>query len=313
MIVLVPGRFQPFHRGHFGNIRKMVDKGYSVKVAIRDMKINKKNPWPATMIKQIIKKTLMVEGLKNIQVFVVPDLCENWEKVVKKVVGDFDTVAAGNPRLKTPFKGLEYRIIHTPRKDNPWSATQVRRQLEKGESVENMCLPSTIKVMQDLRMLPKVNTFWLIGRSSAGKTTLARQVAVQLNIRLLDGDDVRKFVDNQDFSKEGRERHLMYVSLLSQTLNECGIPTLCAFITPLKKVQKLLYKKIQNFHLIYIKCSLEEARRRDIKGLYSKNTSGIDMFEEPEICDLVVDTDNESVDESAAKIVAYIDKFYCKS
>ena len=154
----------------------------------------------------------------------------------------------------------------------------------------------------------KEHTFWLMGRSGAGKTTLALQIAVQFNMRLLDGDDVRKFVDNQDFSREGREKHLIYVALLAQTLNECGITTLCAFITPLRKIQRLLYDKIQNLHLIYVKCSSEEAYRRDVKGLYSKNTPGIDMFEEPETYDLVIDTDNETIDESVAKIVRYIEE-----
>ncbi len=303
MIALMPGRFQPFHRGHFNNIVKMIDKGYHVKVVIRDMVIDKKNPWPASIIKQVIEQTLIAEEIKDVQVFVVPDICEDWSDTIKKVVGDFDVVAAGNPRLKMHF---DCKKIHTPRKDNPYSATQARKQLKKGEDLQNMLLPSTIEIMQDLNMLPKVHTFWLFGRSGAGKTTLAKRITRQLDMHLLDGDDIRDFVDNKDFSKEGRERHLVYTAFTSQTLNKCGIPVVCALITPFTEVQRLICDKVSNLHLIYIKCSLEEAMRRDVKGLYSKNTPGIDMFEEPNTYDLVVDTDNETIDECVLKICEYI-------
>lgn len=152
-------------------------------------------------------------------------------------------------------------------------------------------------------------TFWLFGRSGAGKTTLAKQIAECFDIYLIDGDDVREFVGNQDFSEVERCRHLMYVAFATQSLNKCGVSAVCAMITPFIEIQRRLYAKIQNLHLIYIKCSLEEAKQRDVKGLYIDNTSGIDMFEEPKTYDLMVDTDNETVDESAAKIIEYINKF----
>ncbi len=147
MIVLIPGRFQPFHRGHFGNIIKMLDEGYTVKVAVRDMEIDKKNPWLAAVVKQIIEGTLIKENVENVQVFIVPDICEDWSKSIKKIIGDFDVVAAGNPRLKMHFS---CKKIHTPRKDNPYSATQVRKQLKNGEDLQNMCLLSTIEIMKNL-------------------------------------------------------------------------------------------------------------------------------------------------------------------
>ena len=150
MIALLPGRFQPFHRGHFGNIINTLDKGYSVKVVIRDMVIDKKNPWPASIIKQIIEQTLIAEEIKDVQVFVVPDICEDWTDAIKKVVGDFDVVAAGNPRLKMHF---DCKKIHCPRKDNPYSSTKVRSKLKKGEGIDNMCLTSTIQVMKDLELI----------------------------------------------------------------------------------------------------------------------------------------------------------------
>lgn len=155
-------------------------------------------------------------------------------------------------------------------------------------------------------MIPK--TFWLFGRSGAGKTTLAKQIAKRFNIYLIDGDDIREFVGSQDFSEAERCRHLMYVAFAAQSLNKCSVSAVCALITPFIKIQRQLYTKIPNLHLIYIKCSLEEAIRRDVKGLYTNGVPGIDMFEEPETYDLMVDTDNETVDESFVKICRYLEK-----
>ena len=150
MIVLMPGRFQPFHRGHFGNVVKILAQGHSLKIAIRDVAVDKKkNFWTASIIKQIIDSTLTVEEIQRTETFIVPDICENWAVEVEKVVGKFDSVAAGNPRLKMHFDCAK---IHTPRKGSPYSATQVRKQLKSGESLQNMCLASTINVMHNLQL-----------------------------------------------------------------------------------------------------------------------------------------------------------------
>ena len=45
---------------------------------------------------------------------------------------------------------------------------------------------------------------WLIGLSGAGKTTIAEAACERYGAELLDGDTIRDFFSNQDFSKEGK-------------------------------------------------------------------------------------------------------------
>ena len=154
-------------------------------------------------------------------------------------------------------------------------------------------------------------TFWLTGRSGAGKTTLGEGMLIYLrqygyDVQLLDGDFIRDFVSNPDFSKAGRERHLMYVGLAAKLLNDHGINTICTFVSPYEDIRLKLRMAIPKFRLIYVKCSIEETRRRDVKGLYAKKTKGIETFEDPLINELTVNTEIESVPESLSSIKQYL-------
>jgi adenylylsulfate kinase len=66
---------------------------------------------------------------------------------------------------------------------------------------------------------------------------------------------------------------------------------------------------------IYVKASVEECARRDVKGLYEKAFKGeikeftgvSDPYEPPLDPEIVVDTEAETPDESAGKVLAYLD------
>ncbi len=62
--------------------------------------------------------------------------------------------------------------------------------------------------------------------------------------------------------------------------------------------------------------SVDECVRRDTKGLYAKAISGeikeftgiSDPYEEPTSPELTIDTENESPEESAARVVDYLEQ-----
>lgn len=150
-------------------------------------------------------------------------------------------------------------------------------------------------------------TIWLTGRSGSGKTTLGTKIINYLQhkghpVQLLDGDIVRGVVKNQDFSREGRHRHLTYMGLTAKLLNDQNIITVCTFVSPYEETREILRTMIPNFYLIHIKCSLEEAKSRDVKGLYSKKIPGIEVFETPVKYDLEVDTELLTIVDSFIKI-----------
>jgi adenylylsulfate kinase len=67
---------------------------------------------------------------------------------------------------------------------------------------------------------------------------------------------------------------------------------------------------------IYVKCSVEECERRDPKGLYKKARAGVipdftgisAPYEEPVNPEIVIDTENISVEEAVQQIVTYLDQ-----
>ena len=90
-------------------------------------------------------------------------------------------------------------------------------------------------------------------------------------------------------------------------------------INPYDDVRRELSNLGPNVKVIYIKCSLDELKKRDTKGLYRKallpdghpekihNFTGIsDPFEVPIDADLTIDTEGKSIEASAAKLEKFI-------
>ena len=132
---------------------------------------------------------------------------------------------------------------------------------------------------------------WLIGLSGAGKTTIAEAAVKSFNAELLDGDTIRDFFSNSDFSRECRERHLLGIARMASMIAK-HTPVICSFITPYEDVrEKILEILPEGSVMVHVSTSLEVCEDRDVKGLYAKartgeisNFTGIsDPFEEP-IC-----------------------------
>ena len=165
---------------------------------------------------------------------------------------------------------------------------------------------------------------WFTGLSGSGKSTLAHSLEEKLFQRgcrtfVLDGDNVRHGLNsNLDFSDASRTENIRRISEVSKLMLESGLIVMTAFISPFKKDRNEAKKLISNddFIEIYCKASLEICEARDVKGLYKrarageiKNYTGIDSpYEVPENPDLIIDTDNETLDNSVSKILSFLEK-----
>ena len=158
---------------------------------------------------------------------------------------------------------------------------------------------------------------WFTGLPCSGKTTIAKEVKKILeekgiDVELLDGDTVRDYIKNKDFSKEGRNKHLRYIALMAKLLAQRGVVVLCSFVSPYRENRDFARSICNNFIEVYVNTPLEICMRRDVKGMYKKALAGEikgftgvdDPYEEPENPELVIETQNESVAESAAKVIA---------
>ena len=159
-------------------------------------------------------------------------------------------------------------------------------------------------------------TVWFTGLPCSGKTTIAREVKKILeekgmDVELLDGDTVRDYIRNRDFSKEGRNKHLRYIAVMARLLSKRGVIVLCSFVSPYRENRDFARSICDDFMEVYVKTPLEICIERDVKGMYKKalngeikNFTGIDdPYEEPENPELIVETDKETLEESTNKVI----------
>ena len=164
---------------------------------------------------------------------------------------------------------------------------------------------------------------WFTGLSGSGKSTLAHALEEKLYQKgcrtfVLDGDNVRHGLNsNLDFSESGRTENIRRISEVSKLMLESGLIVMTAFISPINKDRNVARKLISSddFIEIYCKASLETCEKRDVKGLYKrarageiKNYTGIDSpYEVPENSDLIIDTDDKSLEESLSTIFSFLE------
>ena len=166
-------------------------------------------------------------------------------------------------------------------------------------------------------------TIWFTGLSGAGKTTVSRLVQDRLrergimNVEVLDGDVVRTNLSKGlGFSKEDRDTNIKRIAFVCNLLTRNGVPNIAAAISPYREVRDYARKEIKNFVEVYVKCSLEVLVQRDVKGLYKKalagelpNFTGVsDPYEEPLNPEVVIESDKETPEQSADKIIAKLEE-----
>jgi adenylyl-sulfate kinase len=162
-------------------------------------------------------------------------------------------------------------------------------------------------------------TLWFTGLSGAGKSTLANRVAAELvqrgrNVEILDGDVVRTNLSKGlGFSKEDRDTNIRRIGFVCDLLSRNGVVAIAAAISPYRSVRDEVRKgqRCGRFVEVYCEAPIEVLAGRDVKGLYAKalageikNFTGVsDPYEAPEKPEIHVDSANETVDESADKIL----------
>lgn len=171
-------------------------------------------------------------------------------------------------------------------------------------------------------MSEKGFTLWFTGLSGSGKSTLAEMIMLELQkrnrkVEILDGDVVRTNLSKGlGFSKEDRDTNIKRIGYVCHLLSRNGVVAISAAISPYRSIRDHNRQLIENFVEVYVRCSIEELTRRDVKGLYKKalageikNFTGIsDPYEAPESPEILVDSEKETKEESVSKILEYLEK-----
>lgn len=165
-------------------------------------------------------------------------------------------------------------------------------------------------------------TLWFTGLPCSGKSAVADRVAEilrehNLKVERLDGDVVRKSLCRDlGFSKKDRDENIRRVAFVAKLLTRNGVAVLTSFISPYREIREEARKEIGDFIEVYVKCPIEVCMSRDVKGMYQKAIRGeikeftgiSDPYEEPLHPELVLETDRETLEESARKVLDYLKK-----
>jgi len=167
-------------------------------------------------------------------------------------------------------------------------------------------------------------TVWFTGLSGSGKSTVAVALerALYKQRRLsyrLDGDNVRLGINkNLGFSAEDRSENIRRIGEIAKLFVDAGVIVLSSFVSPYRADRDLVRKLHEDAGMVFIEIfvdvPLEEAERRDPKGLYKKarageirNLTGIsDPYEAPEAADLVLPSHRMSIEEEVGAVIALL-------
>ncbi|MFB9327683.1 adenylyl-sulfate kinase [Paenibacillus aurantiacus] len=163
---------------------------------------------------------------------------------------------------------------------------------------------------------------WFTGLPGSGKSTLAAAVERSLfdrgvQVYLLDGDNVRHGLNGDlGFTREDRRENVRRLGETAKLMVEAGLIVLTACVSPYREEREKARAIIDEgaFVEIYVICAAAECERRDPKGHYKKARAGVipeftgisAPYEPPLTPELTVDTETESPEEAAARIVAYL-------
>jgi adenylylsulfate kinase len=172
---------------------------------------------------------------------------------------------------------------------------------------------------------PRGFTIWLTGLSGAGKSTVADLVSAELERRglfvdHLDGDSVRRHVSaDLGFSKADRDANIARISWVASRLTRAGAAVVVSAISPFAAARKTARELVEPhgaFVEVYVGASVEVCARRDVKGLYERafrgelaDFTGVTApYEAPKDPEVRLDTEREAPAESAAIVVAYLER-----
>ena len=162
---------------------------------------------------------------------------------------------------------------------------------------------------------------WFTGLSGAGKSTIAQALERELFGRgmqtyVLDGDNIRHGLNsNLGFSPEDRVENIRRVSEVAKLMADSGVVAITAFISPYRmdrrRAREIALEGNAEFVEVFVDAPLEVCEARDPKNLYKKarageirEFTGIDApYEPPEDAEIVVRTDQQTVNESVAVIL----------
>ena len=166
-------------------------------------------------------------------------------------------------------------------------------------------------------------TVWFTGLSASGKSTVAILVDQILTERghhccVLDGDNIRRGLNSDlGFSPGDRNENIRRIGEVAKLFTTNGAIALTAFISPYRadRDRNRQIHEEGDFMEVFVDCPLDVCEARDPRGLYAKARAGeipeftgiSAPYEAPLGPELTLETAKETEEESAARVVAFLE------
>jgi adenylylsulfate kinase len=171
-------------------------------------------------------------------------------------------------------------------------------------------------------MSKKGFVLWLTGLCASGKTTIAKGLEQELKTRsclveVLDGDAIRTSLSRGlGYSREDRITNMRRIAFVANLLGRNGVVAIVAAISPYREARQEIRNNVENLLEVYVNAPLAVCEARDMKGLYAMARAGEllaftgvdDPYEEPAAPDMICYTDQETPEESIAKVLAALEE-----
>lgn len=169
-------------------------------------------------------------------------------------------------------------------------------------------------------------TLWFTGLSGSGKSTVA--VALEKKLHQLghlsyrlDGDNIRLGINkNLGFTADDRKENIRRIGEVAKLFVDSGVIVLTSFISPYRADREIAReahaKEQMDFIEVFVDCPLDEAEKRDPKGLYKKaragqikNFTGIDdPYEAPDRPEVHLKTAELTLDQEVELLLGELKK-----
>ena len=167
----------------------------------------------------------------------------------------------------------------------------------------------------------KGGILWFTGLPGSGKSTLAIELESYLfqnniQVYVLDGDNIRQGLSSDlGFSPADRTENIRRIGEVGTLFADAGFIVITAFISPYRKDRELARQVAGDFfNEIYINADVATCEKRDPKGHYQLARTGkipeftgvSAPYEQPNNPELIVDTNNQSVDKCKEHLINFI-------
>lgn len=167
-------------------------------------------------------------------------------------------------------------------------------------------------------------TVWLTGLPSAGKSTIATEVAARLRARgrgveVLDGDEIRASLSaGLGFGPADRRTNVERIGFVAELLASHGVLALAPVIAPYADSREAVRRHHRDRDTAYVEVHVatpvEVCSARDVKGLYARRAAGEisgltgvdDPYEVPTAPDLRLATQDRSAAQAADAVLALL-------